>query len=111
VLLKNGFNTLSILTNNDEIKKAVPILAMEAPRGRRGLASTHSYLDTRWGECSASRPSRALPPRIDPPPVPSGQEAGWASDLVWTQRPEECNNNERTKTELGVGKFISRKFI
>jgi hypothetical protein len=66
--LKNGFNTLSILTNNDEIKKAVPILAMEAPRGRRGVASTHSYLDTRWGEWSASRPSRALPPRIDPPP-------------------------------------------
>jgi hypothetical protein len=34
-------------------------------------------------EWSASRPGRALPP------VPLGQEAGWASELVWTQRLEE----------------------
>jgi hypothetical protein len=35
------------------------------------------------GEWSASHPSRALSP------VPIVQEAGWASELVWTQRLEE----------------------
>jgi hypothetical protein len=35
---------------------------------------------TSW---SASRPGRVLPP------VPIGQEAGWASEVVWTQRIEE----------------------
>jgi hypothetical protein len=40
------------------------------------------------GEWSASRPGRALPPAKGPP-VPIGQEAGWASELVWTQRLEE----------------------
>jgi hypothetical protein len=40
------------------------------------------------GEWSASRPGRALPPG-EGPPVPIGQEAGWASEPVWTQRLEE----------------------
>jgi hypothetical protein len=40
-------------------------------------------LGPRWGEWSASRPGRALPP------VPIVQGAGWASQLVWTQRLEE----------------------
>jgi hypothetical protein len=43
---------------------------------------------TRWGEWSASRPGRALPP-VKGPPVPIGQEAGWAPEPVWTQRLEE----------------------
>jgi hypothetical protein len=42
---------------------------------------TTSALD--WGEWSASRPGRALPP------VPIVQEAGWASEPVWTQRLAE----------------------
>jgi hypothetical protein len=41
-----------------------------------------------WGEWSASRPGRALPPGKGPP-VPIVQEAGWASEPVWTQRLEE----------------------
>jgi hypothetical protein len=36
----------------------------------------------------ASRPGRALPPGKGPP-VPTRQEAGWASESVWIQRPEE----------------------
>jgi hypothetical protein len=40
------------------------------------------------GEWSASRPGRALPPGKEPP-VPIVQEAGWASEPVWTQKLEE----------------------
>jgi hypothetical protein len=45
-------------------------------------------LCTRWGEWSASRPGRALPLGKEPP-VPIVQQAGWAPELVWTQRLEE----------------------
>jgi hypothetical protein len=37
------------------------------------------------GELSASRPGRALLPGKGPP-VPIGQEVGWAAESVWTQR-------------------------
>jgi hypothetical protein len=40
------------------------------------------------GEWSASRPGRTLPPG-KAPPVPIGQEAGWAPELVWAQRLQE----------------------
>jgi hypothetical protein len=40
------------------------------------------------GEWSASRPGRALPPGKGPP-VLIVQLAGWAPELVWTQRIEE----------------------
>jgi hypothetical protein len=40
------------------------------------------------GEWSESRPGRGLPPGKGPP-VPIGQEAGWAPEPVWTQRIEE----------------------
>jgi hypothetical protein len=33
-------------------------------------------------------PAALLPPGKGPP-VPIGQEAGWAPEPVWTQRPEE----------------------
>jgi hypothetical protein len=35
--------------------------------------------DTRWGEWLASRLGRVLPP-AKVPPVPTGQEAGWAPE-------------------------------
>jgi hypothetical protein len=57
---------------------------MEALGGEREYSSysfTTSALD--GGEWSASRPGRALPP------VPIGQEAGWAQEPVWTLRIEE----------------------
>jgi hypothetical protein len=47
---------------------------------------TTSALD--GGEWSASLPGRALPPGKGPP-VPIGQEAGWAPEPVWTQGIEE----------------------
>jgi hypothetical protein len=47
---------------------------------------TTSALD--GGEWSASRPSCILPPGKRPM-VPIGQEAGWASEPVWTQTLEE----------------------
>jgi hypothetical protein len=47
--------------------------------------STSALDESEW---SASRPGRALPPGKGLP-VPIGQEAGWASEPVWTQRLEE----------------------
>jgi hypothetical protein len=57
---------------------------MKAPGGERRYSSdSFSTSGLEGGEWSASRPSRALPP------VPIGQEAGWAPEPVWTQRLEE----------------------
>jgi len=39
-------------------------------------------------EWSASRPGRSLAPGKGPT-LPNGQEAGWATELVWTERLEE----------------------
>jgi hypothetical protein len=52
--------------------------------------SSYSYLTSALdgGEWSASRPGRALAPGKGPP-VPIGQEAGWAPEPVWMQRLEE----------------------
>jgi hypothetical protein len=60
---------------------------MEAFGGEeyRFYSFTISALD--GGEWSASRPDRALVPEKGPP-VPIGQEAGWAPEPVWTQRIE-----------------------
>jgi hypothetical protein len=52
--------------------------------------SSYSFLTSAlyWGELSASRPGRALPPGKGPT-VPIVQEAEWAPEPVWTQRLEE----------------------
>jgi hypothetical protein len=60
------------------------------------------YLGTRWG--STSRPGCALPPGKGSP-VPIVQEAGWAPELVWTQRPEEKSSasvGDRTRVVQSV---------
>jgi hypothetical protein len=67
-------------------------LSHYTPRSRLGERRYSSYsfstsaLD--GGEWSASRPVCALAPGKGPP-VPTAQEAGWASEPVWTQRLEE----------------------
>jgi hypothetical protein len=54
------------------------------------MYSSYSFMTSALdgGEWSALRPGRALPPGKGPP-VPIGQEAGWAPEPVWTQRLEE----------------------
>jgi hypothetical protein len=63
---------------------------MEAFGGGGRKKSSYSFLTSALdgGEWSASRPGRALPPGKGPP-VPIGQEAGWALEPVWTQGLEE----------------------
>jgi hypothetical protein len=60
-----------------------------AALGRERRYSSYSFLTSALdgSEWSASRPGRALPPGKGPP-VPIVQEAGWASEPVWTQRLE-----------------------
>jgi hypothetical protein len=70
--------------------KAVP-LRHAGGKGERGISSLIPGLSTTLlhaGEWSASCPGRSLPAG-EKKPVPIGQEAGWASELVWTQRLEE----------------------
>jgi hypothetical protein len=55
---------------------------------KRYSSYSFSTLALDGGEWSASRPGRALPPGKGPR-VPIVQEAGWAPELVWTQRLEE----------------------
>jgi hypothetical protein len=56
------------------------------------------------GEWSESRPGRALPPGKGPP-VPIGQEVGWAPEPVWTQRLDEKPSSsvgDRTPVDQSV---------
>jgi hypothetical protein len=73
----------------NKLEISCPTTRREGACGGRGGIQLLLILDlgTRWGEWSASRPGRALPPGKGLP-VPIGQEAGWASEPVWTQRLE-----------------------
>jgi hypothetical protein len=62
---------------------------MEALGGERRYNSySFTTLALDGGEWSVSHPGRTLPPEKGTP-VPIGQEAGWAPEPVWIQRPEE----------------------
>jgi hypothetical protein len=65
--------------------KAVPLHAMQALGGGRYSSYSFPFSAVDRGKWSASLPVRALPPGKGPP-VPIVQEAGWASEPVWTQR-------------------------
>jgi hypothetical protein len=72
--------------------------------GGRGIAPTHLYRGTNRGKWSASRLGRGLALGKGPP-VPIGQEAGWAPESVWTQRIEEtffASTGDRTPIAWSV---------
>jgi hypothetical protein len=73
-----------------EVKgKAVPLHTVEALGGRGGIAPTHSQHRHLMGVSGQRHAPAALLPPGKGPPVPIVQEAGWASEPVWTQRLEE----------------------
>jgi hypothetical protein len=57
--------------------------------GRGCIAPTHSRPRQGMGVSGLSHASAALYPRGKGPPVPFGQEAGWAPEPVCTQRLQE----------------------
>jgi hypothetical protein len=61
---------------------------MQAPSGEEYNSYSFSTSTLDGGEWSTSRPGHSLPPE-KALPVPIVQEAGWASELVWTQWLEE----------------------
>jgi hypothetical protein len=75
----------------DYKSKAVTLHAMATlGEGGERKYSSYSFLTSALDGCewSAARPGRSLPQGKDPP-VSIAQKAGWASELVWTQRLEE----------------------
>jgi hypothetical protein len=58
---------------------------MQAPRGRENIAPTLDGVSGQRHSPAALYPQERTPPS----PIPIVQEAGWASELVWTQRLEE----------------------
>jgi hypothetical protein len=81
--------------------KAVPLRSIEAHLGDRRYSS-YSFLTSalEGDEWSASRPGRPLPPDKEPP-VPTVQEAGWATEPVWSQWLEEISSasvGDRTRS-------------
>jgi hypothetical protein len=74
---------------NGKQSKAVPLHAMVALGGRGSIAPTHSWPRHQMGVSGQSHAPAALYPRGNDPSVPIVQEAGWASEPVWTQRLEE----------------------
>jgi hypothetical protein len=80
---------LGIIVISRRKKQSSPTTHLSTRREKRMYSSylfTTSVID--GGEWSASRPDRALPPGKGPP-VSIVQKAGWAPELVWTQRLEE----------------------
>jgi hypothetical protein len=85
--------------------KVVPLRSIEAHLGDRRYSS-YSFLTSalEWGQWSASRPGRALPP------VPTVQEAGWAPEPVWTQGLEEKSSasvGDRTPAVQSVARHCT----
>jgi hypothetical protein len=93
----NRSQTVVLLLNLNELKKAkqshyTPWWHLGGERRYSSYSFLTSALD--GGEWSASRPGHALHPGKGPP-VPTGQEAGWASEPVWTQTLQEKSNLDR----------------
>jgi hypothetical protein len=72
-----------------KVKESCPATRHEgAWEERRCSSYSFFHLALDGGEWSASRPGRALLPGKGPP-LPIGQEAGWAPESVWAQRLAE----------------------
>jgi hypothetical protein len=74
----------ALLHSAGKVKKSCPATTMQATRGKEGKLLLILDLSTRWGKWSASHLDHILPPGKGPL-VPTGQKAGWASELVWSQ--------------------------
>jgi hypothetical protein len=61
---------------------------MQAPKGRVDIAPTHSWPRYLMGWVVIVKPQPHFTPGKGPS-VSIGREAGWASEVVWTQRQEE----------------------
>jgi hypothetical protein len=72
--------------------------------------SSYSFLTSSLdgGEWSPSRPSRALL-QAKGPPVPIGQEAGWAPEPVWTQTLHEKSSASVGDRTLVIQSVFSHK--
>jgi hypothetical protein len=60
---------------------------MQEPRGEEVQLLLITDLDNRWGEWPVTPWPHFIP--VKGPPVPTGEEAGWAPVPVLTQRLEE----------------------
>jgi hypothetical protein len=88
--------------------KAVPLHATKAlgAGGRRHSTYSFSTSGLYGGEWSASRSGRALAPGTKPP-VPTVQEAGCATEPVWTERlEEESFTSAGDRTSIAVIQFV-----
>jgi hypothetical protein len=75
-------------------------------KGERKYSSSFLTSTLDAGKWSASRPGHALPLGKGSS-VPTGLEAGWASELVWTERLEEKSSaGDRTP----VVQYVVRRY-
>jgi hypothetical protein len=97
----------------NEIKgksKAVPLHTYGGEGGEEYSSCSFITSALDGGEWSASRADRALSPGKGPP-TPIGQEAGWASEPVWTQRLDKSfrfcrwSNLDRPVVQSVVGHY------
>jgi hypothetical protein len=88
VYIKSKFG-ISNVTIIHTVKVKLPHHRHAGDKGERRYSS-YSFLTSALdgSEWSASQPGCSLPPGKGPL-VPTVQEAGWASEVVWTERLEE----------------------
>jgi hypothetical protein len=79
-----------MLYTHDEVKcKAIPLRHAGAKRER--MYSSYSFLPRHCVGVSGQRYAPAALYFRETTPVRTGREAGWSSELVWTQRIDEIS--------------------